>query len=157
MSNLVRWEPFRDLTDFRNSIDRVFDRGYARPWRVVRWEPAESRLPVDLYETDDAVTVTASLPGVKADDVHISVIGNTLTIKGETKDENEEKDQNYYRQERRFGAFQRVITLPVKVEADKASATFEDGVLTLELPKAAEVKAQTIEVKPKKTAAGSAS
>ncbi len=154
MSNLVRWEPFRDLTDFRNSIDRVFNRGYARPWRVVRWEPAESRLPVDLYETDDAVPVTASLPGVKADDVHISVIGNTLTIKGETKDENEEKDQNYYRQERRSGSFQRVITLPVKVEGDKASATFEDGVLTLELPKAAEVKAQTIEVKPKTVVEG---
>ena len=86
--------------------------------------------------------------------MHISVIVNTLTIKGETKDENEEKDQSYYRQERRYGAFQRVITLPVKVEADKASATFEDGVLTLELPKAAEVKAQTIEVKPKTVVEG---
>ena len=157
MSNLVRWEPFRDLTDVRSAMDRMFYRGFTRPWRVVRWEFAEAQLPVDLYETDDAVIVTAALPGVKADDVHISVIGNTLTIKGETKDENEEKDQNYYRQERRFGGFQRVITLPVKVEVDKASATFEDGVLTLELPKAAEVKAQTIEIKAKKTASGSAS
>ncbi len=157
MSNLVRWEPFRELTDFRDAMDRVFERPFTRPWRVLKWEPVEAQLPVDLYGTDDAVSVTASLPGVKAEDISISVTGRTLTIKGETKDENEEKDQNYYRQERRFGAFQRVITLPVKVEADKASATFEDGVLTLELPKAPEVKAQTIEVKPKKTAAGSAS
>ena len=157
MGNLIRWEPFRDLTDFRGAMDRAFYRGFTRPWRVVRWEPAEAQLPIDLYETDDTVAVTAALPGVKADDVHVSVIGNTLTIKGETKEENEEKDQNYYRQERRFGAFQRVITLPVKVEADKASATFEDGVLTLELPKAAEVKAQTIEVKPKTVVEGKAS
>ncbi len=154
MGNLVRWEPFRDLTDVRSAMDRMFYRGFTRPWRVVRWESAEAQLPVDLYETDDAVTVTAALPGVKAEDIDISITGTTLTIKGETKDENEEKDQNYYRQERRYGAFQRVITLPVKVEADKASATFEDGVLTLELPKAAEVKAQTIEVKPKTVVEG---
>ena len=154
MGNLVRWEPFRDLTDVRSAMDRMFYRGFTRPWRVVRWESAEAQPPVDLYETDDAVTVTAALPGVKAEDIDISITGTTLTIKGETKDENEEKDQNYYRQERRYGAFQRVITLPVKVEADKASATFEDGVLTLELPKAAEVKAQTIEVKPKTVVEG---
>jgi len=157
MGNLVRWEPFRDLTEVRDVMDRVFDHGFGRPWPLLRWEPAEAQLPIDLYETDDAVAVTASLPGVKPDDVQVSVTGNTLTIRGETKTATEENGGNYYRQERRSGAFQRVITLPVRVEADKAEATFEDGVLKLELPKAAEVKATTIEVKPKKVVEGKAS
>ena len=147
MTRLVRWEPFRDLADVRNVVNRSFDRGFSRPWPLLRWEPAEVQLPVDLYETDDAVTVTASLPGVKAADVSVSVTGNVLTIKGESKAEEDESDQSYYRQERRFGTVQRSIRLPVRVEADDAQATFEDGVLKLELPKAADVKAKTIEVK----------
>ena len=157
MGNLVRWEPFRDLTDIRYAMDRMRGRSFARPWPVLRWEPAQAQLPIDLYETDDAVVVTASLPGVKSDDVQVSVTGKTLTIKGEAKSETEENEGNYYHQERRSGAFERVITLPMRVEADKGEATFEDGVLKLELPKVAEVKATTIEVKPKKVVEGKAS
>ena len=157
MGNLVRWEPFRDLTDVRFAMDRMFERSLARPWPILRWEPAPAQLAIDLYETDDAVGVTASLPGVKAEDVQVSVTGRTLTISGETKDASEENEGSYYRQERRSGAFQRVITLPVRVEADKAEATFEDGVLKLELPKVAEVKATTIKVAPKKAVEGKAS
>ncbi len=157
MSNLVRWEPFRDLTDFRNTMDRVFDRGYTRPWRVVTWENGGSLLPVDVSDTEESVVVTASLPGVKAEDIDISVTGTTLTIKGATQAEDEAKEPNYYRQERRVGSFERSIRLPVRVEVGKASATFEDGVLKLDLPKAADVRLQTIEIKAKKAAAGSAS
>ncbi len=157
MGNLVRWEPFRDLTDVRYAMDRMFDRRFVRQWPMLKWEPAPAQLPIDLYETDDAVVVTASLPGVKLEDVQVSVTGRVLTVKGETKAATEENDGNYYHQERRSGAFQRVITLPVRVEADKAEATFEDGVLKLELPKAAEVKATTIEVKPTKVVEGKAS
>ena len=157
MGNLVRWEPFRDLTDVRFAMDRMFDRSFARPWPMLRWEPAPAQVAIDLYETADVVGVTASLPGVKAEDVQVSVIGRALTIKGETKAATEENEGNYYRQERRSGAFQRVITLPVRVEADKAEATFEDGVLKLELPKVAEVKATTIEVKAKKVVEAEAS
>ncbi|MCH7579590.1 MAG: Hsp20/alpha crystallin family protein [Chloroflexi bacterium] len=157
MGNLVRWEPFRDLTDVRFAMDRMFDRSFARPWPMLRWEPALAQVAIDLYETADVVGVTASLPGVKAEDVQVSVTGKTLTIRGETKASTEENEGNYYRQERRSGAFQRVITLPVRVEADKAEATFEDGVLKLELPKVAEVKATTIEVKAKKVVEAEAS
>ena len=159
MRNLVRWEPFRDLTDVRFAMDRMFDRSFARPWPMLRWEPAPApaQVAIDLYETDDVVGVTASLPGVKAEDVQVSVIGKILTIKGETKAATEENEGSYYRQERRSGAFQRVITLPVRVEADKAEATFKDGVLKLERPKVAEVKATTIEVKPTKVVEGKAS
>src|SRR3989304_2950123 len=104
----MRWDPFRGLSDMRENMGEDF-------------------FPVDLYETDDEVVVKASLPGVKAEDVEIAVTGDTLTIKGETREEHEEKKPNYYRQERRYGAFQRVLTLPVRVDADKADATFEQG------------------------------
>ena len=157
MANLVRWEPFRDLVDFRNTMDRVFDRGYTRPWRIVTWENGGSLSPVDVSDTEESVIVTASLPGVKAGDIDISVTGTTLTIKGETKAEDEAKEPNYYRQERRVGNFERSIRLPVRVEVSKAEATFEDGVLILDLPKAADVRPQTIEIKTKKGAAASAS
>ena len=157
MGNLVRWEPFRELTGVRYAMDRMFDRRFVRQWPMLRWEPAPAQVAIDLYETADVVGVTASLPGVKAEDVQVSVIGRTLTIKGETKAATEENEESYYRQERRSGAFQRVITLPVRVEADKAEATFEDGVLKLELPKVAEVKATTIEVKAKKVVEAEAS
>ncbi len=157
MGNLVRWEPFRDLTDVRFAMDRMFDRRFVRQWPMLKWEAAPSQLPIDLYETDEAVVVTASLPGVKLEDVDVSVIGRVLTIKGEAKSATDENEGNYFHQERRSGAFQRVITLPVRVEADKAEATFEDGVLKLELPKVAEVKATTIQVKAKKAAESKAS
>jgi len=145
----MRWDPFRELSDMRETMDRLFERGFSRPWRLLTWDMGEGFFPVDLYETDDEVVVNASLPGVKAEDVEIAVTGDTLTIKGETKEEHEEKKPNYYRQERRYGAFQRVLTLPVRVDADKADATFEQGVLNLRLPKVPEVRPKTIEVKPK--------
>lgn len=157
MADLTRWDPFRELTDFRDSFDRMFDRRVARPFRLLTWENGDGAFPIDLYETDDSVVVTASLPGVKADDVQVSVTGNQLSIKGETKSEHEEKEANFYRQERYYGTFQRTLTLPARVEADKADANFEDGVLKLELPKAADVKAKTIEVKANKTIDASAS
>ena len=157
MANLVQWEPFRDLTDVRYAMDRMFDRRFVRQWPMLKWEAAPAQLPIDLYETEDAVVVTASIPGVKSEDVQVSVTGRVLTIKGESKEGTEENEANYHQQERRSGSFQRVITLPVRVEADKADATFEDGVLKLELPKVAEVKATTIEVKAKKVVAPKAS
>ena len=143
----MRWDPFREVTDLRDTMDRLFERGFSRPWRLVTWDTGNGFFPVDLYETDDEVVVKASLPGAKAEDVHISVTGETLTIKTETREEHEEKKPNYYRQERRAGSFQRSLTLPVRVDADKADATFDDGVLHLRLPKVAEVRPKSIEVK----------
>ena len=153
----MRWDPFRELSDMRETMDRLFERGFSRPWRLLTWDMGEGFFPVDLYETDDEVVVKASLPGVKAEDVEIAVTGETLTIKGETREEHEEKKPNYYRQERRYGAFQRVLTLPVRVDADKADATFEQGVLNLRLPKVPEVRPKTIEVKPKGVIEGKSS
>lgn len=156
MAELVRWEPFRELSEMREAMDRLFERGFSRPWRLLGWE-GEILFPVDLYETNDEVVVKASLPGVKPEDVEISVTGDTLTIKGEHKEEHEEKNANYYRREHRYGAYQRALTLPAKVDADKADASFENGVLHLRLPKVPEVRPKTIPVKAKQTIEGKAS
>jgi HSP20 family protein len=149
MANMTRWDPFRELDTLRETMDSLFDRGFSRPWRLLNYDTGEGFFPIDLYETDDEVVVKASLPGARPEDVQISITGDVLTVKAETKEEHEEKKENYYRRERRQGTFQRALTLPVRVDADKANATFEHGVLLLRLPKAAEVRAKTIEVKPK--------
>lgn len=91
MSDLMRWDPFRELTQMRDTMDRLFERGFNRPWRMLTWDFGEGFFPVDVYETDEDVVVKASLPGVKQEDVHISVTGDTLTIKGETREEREEE------------------------------------------------------------------
>ena len=157
MADIMRWDPFREVVDLRDTMDRLFERGFSQPWRLITWENGEAHFPLDLYETDEEVVVKASLPGVKPEEVEISVTGDTLTIKGETKEEHEEKKPNYYRHERRYGSFQRALTLPVRVEADKANAVFEHGVLTLHLPKAADVRPKTIEVKAKGAVEGKTS
>jgi HSP20 family protein len=149
-TSIVRWDPFREMNEFRNTVDRFFDRGTIRPLRLVSWEHGGGLFPVDLYETEDEVVVNASLPGVKAEDVEISATAEHLTIKAEAREDTTETQPNYHRQERRYGAFQRTLPLPVKVDTDKGAATFENGVLKLTLPKVAEVKAKTIPVKTAK-------
>ena len=104
-------------------------------------------MPLDVYETEDGLVVKASLAGVKREDVDVSIAGDTLSIKGEFKSEEETKKPSYYRQERCYGSFHRALTLPTEVEADKAEAVFEHGVLTLTMPKAEAVKPKTIQVK----------
>jgi HSP20 family protein len=103
-----------------------------------------------MYETDDAVVVKAAIPGVDPKDVEINVTGDTLTIRGEIRKEEEVKEENYLRRERYYGSFCRSFLLPTRVVADDAEAVFENGVLTLTLPKAEEVKPKSIKVKAKK-------
>jgi HSP20 family protein len=113
--------------------------------------PAEGvgTLALDVFESDDDVTVRASIPGIKPEDIDISITGDVLSIKGAASEEKEEKTGNYHLRERRFGAFQRAISLPTSINADKAEAEFENGVLTLTLPKVEEVKPKTITIKTK--------
>ncbi|MBC7248881.1 MAG: Hsp20/alpha crystallin family protein [Anaerolineae bacterium] len=148
MSSLIRWQPFEDLVSLRDAMDRLFEESFIRPrsWLM----PFESGLAVDVYETDDNVVVEAALPGVKPEEVEVSLTGDVLTIKGETKAEKEEKEANYIRRERRYGAFCRSISLPGGLEGDKAEAEFEHGVLKLTIPKAESVKPKVIKVKTKK-------
>jgi len=146
--SLMRWQPFEELMSLREAMDRLFEESivWPRSWLA----PAAQTFAVDIYETKDDVVVKASLPGVKPEDIEVSVVGDTLTIKGEVKEEKDIKEENYIRKERRYGSFCRSFTLPVSVDADKATAEFENGVLTLTLPKAEEVKPKTIAIKAKK-------
>jgi HSP20 family protein len=149
MSNLVRWEPFRDLISLREAMDRLFEESFVRP-SGGRLAPAGvGALAVDVYETDDAVIVKSAIPGVKPEDIDISITGDTLTIKGETQAEEEVKEENYIRRERRCGSFSRSVVIPLPVVAGKAEAEFENGILTLTLPKAEKVKPKAIKIKAK--------
>jgi HSP20 family protein len=146
MTNLVRWEPFREMLTLREMMDRMIDEVFERPFGVT----FAGQVPaIDMYQTDNEVVVKAALPGVKADDVQISVTGDVLTIKGEIKQEEEQKGRSYHIREHRWGAFERSIILPTAVVADKARAEFENGILTITLPKAEEVRSKTITVKAK--------
>jgi HSP20 family protein len=149
MTNLVRWEPFHDLVTLREAMDRLFEESFVRPRTGGIAPVGEGSLAVDMYETDDAVVVKSAIAGIKPDDLDISIVGDTLTIKGETRTAEEVNEENYIYRERRYGSFCRTLTVPVPVVADKAEADFEDGVLTLTLPKAEEVKAKAIKVKAK--------
>jgi HSP20 family protein len=149
MSNIVRWEPFRELVSLREAMDRLFEESFVRPGGG-RLAPAGMEIPaVDMYQTDDAVVVKSAIPGIKPEDIDISITGDTLTIKGETRVEEEVNEENYIRRERRYGSFCRSLALPLPVVTEKAEAEFENGVLTLTLPKAEEVKPKAIKIKAK--------
>ena len=148
MASIVRWEPFRDLAAFRDAMDRMVEEGMVRaPAPFAGWAPGG--LAVDMYETDESVVVKTAIPGMNADEIEVSVTGDTLTIRAETKEEEEIKRESYLRRERRFGSCCRTITLPGGLEAEKAEADYTDGVLTLTFPKAEEVKPKSIKVTTK--------
>jgi HSP20 family protein len=147
--NLVRWEPWSDMVSLRDAMDRLFEESVVRPRAGWLAPLAAESLAVDMYETDEEVVVKTATPGVKPEDIDVSITGDVLTIRGETKAEEKVEKANYIRQERRYGAFSRSLTLLSTVVADKATAEFEGGVLTLTLPKAEEVKPKTIKIKAK--------
>jgi HSP20 family protein len=147
--NLIRWQPFSDMVTLRQAMDRLFEDSFVRPSQLTAVFGDGAGVPIDMYQTDDSVVVKASLPGIKPEEVEITVSGDTLTIKGETKTEEEVKKENYFRHEISYGAFHRSILLPGPVKTDKAEAAFDDGVLTLNIPKAEETKPKQIKVKPK--------
>jgi HSP20 family protein len=142
--SIRRWDPFRDMMTLRDAMDRLFQESF-----VPSWGPRESARPLalDMYETEDHLVIEADLPGLNPEDVEISVQENTLTIKGEYKQEEEREEENMHLHERRYGRFQRSVALPTEINADAAEASFKDGVLMLRLPKAEEVKPKQIPVK----------
>ena len=148
MSNLTRWEPVREMMTLREAMDRLFDDAFTHP---LGWAGnGGSSVPaIDLYQNDNEVVVKAALPGIKADDVQISVHGEVLTLRGEVKQDTEQKETTYHIREQRFGSFERSISLPTDVQADKAQADFENGILTVTLPKAETVKPKMINIKAK--------
>ena len=148
MSNLTRWEPAREMMTLREAMDRLFDDAFTSPLSIRDgWSMATPA--IDMYQTDNDVVVKASIPGIKADEVQINVTGDILTLKGEVKQEEERKDRAWHLREHRFGSFERSVVLPTDVKSDQAEAVFENGILTITLPKADEVKPRTINIKAK--------
>jgi len=147
MTNITRWEPYRELATMRQMLDRFFDDDFARFPSLWERRPDAMSLALDVAEKEDAFVVKASVPGVPAEDVEVTLTDNVLTIKGEMKADKEINEENYHLRERRFGSFVRSVTLPTTVDADKIEAVNENGVLTLTLPKAEAVKPKKIEVK----------
>jgi HSP20 family protein len=145
--DLVPWRPFREVSRLRSEMDRLWD-DYFGPGRRALRPMEEAWLPaVDVSETADKITVKAEIPGMEAKDIEISMVGDTLTIKGEKKAEHEEKEENYHMIERSYGSFSRAMKLPGMVDADKVKATYKNGVLIVVLPKKEEVKPKAIEIK----------
>ena len=139
-------DPFRDLSDIQSEMNRLFFDGFfGRPSQVAGvervWGPA-----VDMYETRDELVITAELPGLNEKDIHLSIIGDMLTIRGERRWNQEVKQENSYRAERWFGKFERALPLPIPVQAEKVKASYRDGVLTVTLPKAEEIKPKEIKI-----------
>ena len=147
MANVIRWEPFDDVVSLRDAMDRLFEQSFIQPRFVgAMREGMMGQLALDVIENPNEFIVKASVPGLKPEDLDVTVTGDTLTIKGKTKAETKQEKESYLLQERRFGSFQRSITLPAGVQSDKAQADFDNGVLTLTLPKVEEVKPKQIKV-----------
>lgn len=144
MSTIVRYNPMRDALSLSRRMDRLMEdamRGTDLWDGSMNWA-----LPLDVIENDNAFVVKASLPGIKADDIEVTFQDQALTIKGEMKQEEEVKQEKVHMQERRFGSFCRSISLPSGVDGEAIKADFENGVLTLNLPKKEEVKAKRISI-----------
>ncbi len=146
---LVPWSPFEMMEEMGRRFEDVFGREFPTVWRRL---PAEERAwapAIEVMEKDDKFLVRAELPGMKKEDIDVSVTGDTLTIKGERKAESEVKEENYYRSERVYGNFFRSISLPTSVDTKKIEASYKDGILEIGLPKAPEVQPKKIEISVK--------
>jgi HSP20 family protein len=141
---LTPWRPFRELTTLRDEMERMWERFFKESMEPFRGEWAPS---LDVSETKNNIVVKAEVPGMDAKDIDISLAGNLLTIKGEKKQEKEEKDENYHRVERSYGAFTRVVRLPQEVQSNKIKADYKNGVLKITLPKSEEAKRKEIKIK----------
>ncbi len=144
---IERWDPFREMVSLRDAMNSLLQDSFVRPGGgMMPGGGGGVALPLDIAETENEFVVHASLPGVKPEEVQITVHGDTLTIRGETKEHQEKKGQNWHIRERRFGAFQRSVSLNAPIDSEKAKAEFEHGVLTLTLPKAEAAKPKQIKV-----------
>ena len=141
---VTRWDPFREISSLQNRVNNLFQdygRGQDELTTTSSFVPA-----VDVYEDEHKVTLKLEIPGVSQDDLDIRLENNTLTVRGERKFEKEEKEENFHRIERRYGSFARSFTLPNTLDTENVHASYENGVLKLELAKRAEAKPKQIKV-----------
>lgn len=148
------WRPFSELPQWEREMDRMMEDFFGRrflprwPERWFRTEGLQLHAPaVDVFEEKDEIVVKAEIPGIEKDSIEVNLSDHILTIKGEKKQEEEVKEENYYRSERSYGSFVRTLELPKDVQADKVKATFKNGVLEVRMPKTEQAKAREIKVK----------
>ena len=145
--NLVKWDPFRELEEVSNRLNRVFGRSPFRPGSDRELLTAADWMPsADVSETDTAYLIKAEIPGVKKEDVKVTLQDGMLTIQGERKMEKEEKDEKFHRIERSYGSFVRSFSLPDDVEESAVQAEFKDGLLNVTLKKSAKPKSKAVNV-----------
>ena len=144
MTMLTRWDPFRELSVLQDRMNRLFQDFAPRGEQELT--AGNFVPPVDIYEDEQSVTLKVEVPGLDPKDVDVRVENNTLTIKGERKFEKEEKEENFHRIERRYGAFARSFTLPNTVDTGKVEASYDSGILKIRLAKRAEAKPKQIKV-----------
>jgi HSP20 family protein len=141
--SVSRWDPFQDLLAIQDEMNQLFGRARQGQAGGRVWAPA-----LDISERQDAYVVTVEVPGVKPEDLDITLEDGLLTIQGERQFTSESSEEQYHRVERRYGAFRRSITLPSQVQADAIEASFDNGVLEVVVPKAEEAKPKKISVRP---------
>lgn len=146
---IQKWEPFRELSGFQDEMNQLFEDFFGRvPSRRMFAEGFWAPL-MDIEETKDEILVKAELPGMRKEDVKIQINNDVLSITGERKREEETRDKTFHRIERAYGKFQRMIRLPAEVDATKVKATYENGVLTIKLPKSEQAKPKEIAIEVK--------
>lgn len=148
MSNtLIRWDPASEFANLRGAMDRLFEQSFGRGF--ARGDELDTRtLGIDVVEGPNDFVVRAAVPGIAPEDVDIHIDDDVLTISGEYRQEDEQKDRNYIRRELSWGSFRRSLKLPPTVEADKAAAKFENGLLELTLPKRPEARSRSLKITP---------
>lgn len=142
---MQRWDPFGDMLSLREAMDRLLQDSFVRP--ASQMLGGRGAMPLDLAETDNDYVVSATMPGVKPEEVQISIQGDQLTIRADTRTEENREGQNWIVHERRSASFNRTLTLPGPVNVDQAEAQYENGVLTLRLPKAEQARPKQIKVR----------
>jgi len=148
-NNPSRWEPFRKTIALRHAMGKLFEESLVQEREGFQAPAVGTSLAMDIYERKDALIVKAAVPGVKPEELDITVTGDVLNIKGEIKEEKESQEEKYHRREFRYGSFCRSVRLPMEVNVDKADAIFKDGIITLTLPRLEEKK-KSVSVKIKK-------
>lgn len=147
MMDLVRWNPWKEMSTLQNRINSLFNEPFFRSsgedaeLRLGAWYPA-----VDMFDEEDKIVIKAELPGMDKKDVSVDIKDRVLTLSGERKYDNEVKEENYYRRERSYGKFKRAFNLPADTDSAKIKANFSDGVLKIEIPKPEEQKPKQITI-----------
>jgi HSP20 family protein len=149
-NEILGFDPFVELNAYRDALRQLVESGWFMPRDLLPSAMASVVIPIDMLDTGPELVVQTNLPGVKPEEVSVTVVGNTLTIKGMSQQQEEFQGASYLRRERRTTSFTRSVSLPVAVEAEQGEAKFQNGVLTLTLPKAEAVRPKNIKVVPEK-------